>query len=102
MNVSTCLTVTVGDYCTDTFSSLEGIGQGENLNPTFFNITINDIPTYFDPSCDPVKLTKERINCLLYADDLILLSNSTESLQNCVDKLPTFCHDAEILDTTKS
>ena len=79
--------------------------QGDNLSPTLFNIFINDIPAYFDSSCDSVKLTQRHINCLLYADELILLSNSAEGLQNCMEKLSNFCDEWEInvnLDKTKS
>ena len=73
---STNLSVKVGNYSTDTFSSFAGVRQGDNLSPTLFNIFINDIPSYFDSSCDPVCLTHNHISCLLYADDLVLLSNS--------------------------
>ena len=71
----------------------------------FLFLFINDIPAYFDSSCDPVKLTQWYINCLLYADDLILVSNSAEGLQNCMDKLSTFYNDWEMninLDKTKT
>ena len=69
------------------------LDNGDNLSPTLFNIFINDITAYIDSSCDPVKLTQRHINCLLYADDLILLSNSAEGLQNCMEKLSTFCDE---------
>jgi hypothetical protein len=39
---------------------------------------------------DPIYLNNNRIDCLLYADDVILLSNSPEGLQaklDCLDKL---------------
>ncbi|MCG8046148.1 MAG: reverse transcriptase domain-containing protein [Candidatus Thiodiazotropha endolucinida] len=105
MYASTKLSVKVGNCRTDSFSSSTGVRQGDNLSPTLFNIFINDIPACFDPSCDPVKLTQRCINCLLYADDLILVSNSAEGLQNCMDKLSTFCKDWGMnvnLDKTKS
>ena len=95
----------VGNYCTDTFSSCRGVRQGDNLSPILFNIFIYDIPSYFDSSCDAVCLTKEHINCLLYADDLVLLSNSEKGLQNCIEKLSTFCNDWGMnvnLDKTKT
>ena len=31
-------------------------------------------------------------NCLLFADDLVLLSESPQGLQNCLDKLGSYCH----------
>ena len=105
MYASTNLSVKVGNYCTDTFSSFTGVRQGDNLSPTLFNIFINDIPSYFDSSCDAVCLTKNHINCLLYADDLVLLSNSEKGLQNCMEKLSTFCNDWGMnvnLDKTKT
>ena len=47
----------------------------------------------FDSFCNPVILTERQISCLLYANDLVLLSNSKEGLQNCMDKLSTFCDE---------
>ena len=92
---STHLSVREGNYCTDSFLSSAGVRRGDNRSPTLFNIFINDIPRYFDSSCDPVKLTKRHIDCLLYADDLILLSNNPEGLQNCINKLSDFCNEWE-------
>ena len=105
MYASTNLSVKVRNYCTDTFSSFTGVRQGDNLSPTLFNIFINDIPSYFDSSCDAVCLSKEHINCLLYADDLVLSSNSEKGLQNCLKKLSTFCNGWGMnvnLDKTKT
>ena len=56
-----------------------------------FNIFIDDISDIFDGSCDPVKVDDIGLNHHLYADDLILLSNSSNGLQNSLSKLDTFC-----------
>ena len=32
-----------------------------------------------------------KLNCLRYADDLVLLSKSKHGLQHCLNTLPTFC-----------
>ena len=32
-----------------------------------------------------------KLNCLLYADDLVLLSKSKQGLQHCLNTLSTFC-----------
>lgn len=69
------------------FKSHVGVKQGCNLSPTLFNMFINDTPNLFSGSCAPVKLGKTELNCLLYADDLIWLSESKSRLQNCLTKL---------------
>ena len=39
----------------------------------------------------PCLLGEHRINCLLYADDLVILSESASGLQNCLDAVGNFC-----------
>ena len=56
--------------------------KGLHLEPTFFSIYINDLVTYFDDSCDPVKLMERNVSCLLYVDDLVLISQLAIGLQN--------------------
>ena len=63
------------------------VRQGCNLSPTLFNTFINDIIDLFHSSCDPLHMTECEISCLLYADDLILLSQSENVSQKCVDRL---------------
>ena len=36
------------------------------------------------------------IHCLLYADDLVIFSRSTKSLQITLNKLETFCENADL------
>ena len=37
--------------------------------------------------CDSAKLITKNVSCLLYADDLVLVSESVTVLQNCLDNL---------------
>jgi hypothetical protein len=37
---------------------------------------MNDLVNYFDVECDPVDLNGKAVSCLLYADDIVLLSQS--------------------------
>ena len=57
-----------------------------------FNLYINDIPFAFENTLsDPFVLPNgAKLNSLLYADDLIILSRSKTGLQNCLDKLFSF------------
>ena len=72
------------------FKSQIGVKQGCNLSPTLFNLFINDLPDIFNRSCTPVALNDTELSCLLYADDLVLLSESKAGLQNCLTKLDSY------------
>jgi hypothetical protein len=85
------LQVNTGRGLTKTFTSDVGVRQGDNLSPTLFNIFVNDIPGVFDNTCDPVSLASRPLNCLLYADDLVLLSESANGMQNAINKLQSYC-----------
>ena len=67
------------------------VKQGCMLSPTLFNISINDLPEIFDKSCEPPLLQAMPINSLLYADDLILLSQTQKGLQTSLNKLEEYC-----------
>ena len=41
----------------------------------------------FDDSCDKVSIGDYRLSCLMYADDVVLLSSTEKGLQLCLDKL---------------
>ena len=91
VNVKSKLSVKCGDYLSDSFTSQIGVRQGDVLSPLLFNLYINDLVTMFNHDCNPVKLNDQSVNCLLYADDIVLLSESQDGLQNSLDILDTFC-----------
>jgi hypothetical protein len=57
-----------------------------------FNIFINDLPCIFDDTCNPVSLSSYHLNSLLYADDLVILSESEAGLQNSLNKINNYCN----------
>ena len=73
------------------FSSSVGVKQGCVLSPLLFNLYIADMPRIFDETCDPINVHALSTNCLLFADDLVLLSESAAGLQNCLHKLKNYC-----------
>jgi hypothetical protein len=73
------------------FPSNIGVKQGCVLSPTLFKLYVKDLPDVFDQSCHPVTLLSSKINCMMYADDTVLLSESAEGLQNCLNKLQEYC-----------
>ena len=59
-----------------------------------FNLYLNDLAFSFDNVLsDPFVLPNgTRLNSLLYADDLIILSRSKLGLQNCLNVLSSYCN----------
>ena len=78
---------------TEFFDIKLGVKQGDNLSPTLFKIFINDLPEYLLHTPNPILLNDKEINCLMYADDVILLSLTEVGLQSKLHKLQSFCND---------
>lgn len=73
---------------TSSFSSNVGVKQGCILSPLLFNLFINDFPKALDHlRTDPVYIDNIAVNCLMYADDIVMLSTSKEGLQYSLDSL---------------
>lgn len=70
-----------------------GVKQGDNLSPSLFKIFVNDLPSYLSNTSDPVNVNGKDVHCLMYADDIILLSKSAKGLQEKLDILNTYCKD---------
>ena len=67
-----------------------GVKQGCVISSILFNIYLADICNNFNDDCAPVKLHDIKLNCLLYADDMILLSESATGLRKCQSKLSEY------------
>ena len=61
------------------FKTTIGVKQGCIFSPILFNLFTNEITDIFDETCDPLKVSDLDLNCLLWADDLILLSSSAKA-----------------------
>ena len=49
--------------------------------------TISEV---FDQSCDPVVINNKQQSCLLWSDDLFVVSQSAEGLQNAINNVVAF------------
>ena len=65
------------------FNISRGVKQGDSLSHTLFNVFINDITKNFENNnSTPLKLIdSNNIGSLLFADDLLILSETKEGLQ---------------------
>ena len=66
--------------------------QGCNFSSSFFNLYINDLISIINKSnCNPVRLANRFLDVLLYADDIVLLSESQKGLQQMLNILHAYC-----------
>ena len=65
--------------------------QGDNISPQFFNLYISDLKAFLGVDDDTPKLVSTPINCLMYADDLVLMSRSESGLQILLNRLGEYC-----------
>ena len=70
--------VKIGNGHIDPVESFLGLKQGCILSPILFNLFIDDIKEIFNRRYNPVLLFDTFMNHLLYADDLIMMSNFAE------------------------
>ena len=91
MYTNTKCAVRIGQKHTEFFHQKRGVRQGCSLSPTLFNIYINELAKTLEQSTTPgVPLADTEVKCLLFADDLVLLSPTKEGLQQHLDLLHKF------------
>ena len=73
-----------------------GVRQGDVMSPNLFNIYINDLPSIFNGDNDSPKLQDLYVHCLMYADDLVLMSLSEVGLQNKLNILNVYCKEWDL------
>ena len=76
----------------DTFRVQVGTKQGCNLSPQLFNIFLNDLPNTLS-SCNSgfIWLQDMKVRSLMFADDIVLLSETSQGLQKSLSILESYC-----------
>ena len=84
--------VKLGNKLSSTFPVMRGVRQGDILSPLLFNLYVNDMTQIFQQKdADAPFLDRLSVACLLYADDLVLVSRTAEGLQKNLNRLGAYC-----------
>ena len=90
------------DSANDYFDCPMGVKQGDSLSPTLFAVFINDLADTIKNSGVGVTIEAEDIagidevtlvNILLYADDIVLLSENECDMQRLLDMVQEWCEN---------
>ena len=79
--------IRLNDVMTDWFPVESGVRQGDTLSPTLFALFINSLAQEIKNLDAGVKINDENYAIFLYADDIVMLSNSERNLQRMLNKL---------------
>ena len=98
--------IKIGDKLTRTFKCNQGVKQGCILSPTLFNIYLSDLSKIISQmKNDPITVVEHKsIGCLIWADDLLLLSKTEAGLNNMLKDLELYSKENGLklnLDKTK-
>lgn len=88
MYTDTKSTVWDGEMFSQWFNTDTGVKQGCPLSALLFSLFINDIVKHLPGG---IRIANTIINVLLYADDLVVLSESPENLQLMINRLAAYC-----------
>ena len=89
--------IKLNDSISPLIETLKGVRQGCVLSPTLFNIFMSDLPNKLSRDVNVKLDDNTNINCLLWADDIILLSESEDGLNTLLQNL----HDYSEMNNLK-
>ena len=76
---------------TEYFGVKSGVKQGDPLSPLLFSLFINDLARDINNKHCGVKAGIDYVSILLYADNIVLMSDSSGKLQELLDCLHEWC-----------
>ena len=85
--------VKINGQMSEEIKTSKGVRQGCILSPLLFNIFMSDLPRKLNQNCNVSISDEVKINCLLWADDIILLSETEEGLRSLLKDIDTYCKE---------
>ena len=95
--------IKLGNNITDSFTLNQGVKQGCAISPLLFNIFLSDIQRRIEkPVNKPAKITSDdTLGCLIWADDIILLSQTEVGLNNMLKELKSYSEENGLIVNMK-
>ena len=85
----------------DEFSSYIGVRQGECLSPFLFSMYLNDLENEFvTKGLDGFDIGMLKLYLLLYADDIVVFSETSDGLQKGLNILADYCEKWKLVVNT--
>lgn len=78
-----------GECISDWFQTTMGVKQGCILSPDLFAFFLNDLHDSLE--CGGICIEEILIRVLLYADDLVIMSDNAKALQSMIEKFSLYC-----------
>jgi len=86
----------------DSFTCMVGVRQGESLSPFLFAMYLNDMEEYLLTNYyDGISLDTLKLFIIVYADDIVLFSESETGLQKGLDLLKEYCDQWKLTVNTQ-
>ena len=83
--------VLLNGMTTDWFNVNSGVRQGDTLSPVLFSMFINELAVEIN-RLNLVDIGGKKLSLLMYADDIVFLSESEENLQHVLDFTYEWCN----------
>jgi hypothetical protein len=74
-----------GNIYSNNVSASNGVRQGDKVSPFLFNLYMDELSAILDKADIGCVIGNQKINHLLYADDIVLFSPSVRGLQGLFD-----------------
>ena len=91
----------INGILSNTINCNKGVRQGCPLSPILFCLYVSDLVPSIGAVVGGVRLFDETINGLLYADDVVLLANSEESMRKSLLELEQFTYKWKLVVNIK-
>ncbi|KAF2343922.1 Reverse transcriptase domain [Trinorchestia longiramus] len=96
---NTCAVYRLGNLVTGQVRSVRGVRQGCTLSPLLFGLYTEEIAVRLRMSGFGLKVGEEKLSCLLYADDIVVVSESEQELQMMLEIVDGYSKDLRNIST---